>query len=649
MNKSTTYCESLTKYKRRKSRVVHIGGVPLGSDYPIRLQSMTTTDTMDTLGTVEQSIRMIEAGSEYVRITAPSIKEAHNLAEIKNELRKQGYTTPLIADIHFTPNAALEAARHVEKVRINPGNFVDRKKFQEIEYTDQSYNNELERIHDRFAPLVKVCKEEGCAMRIGSNHGSLSDRILSRYGDTPLGMVESAMEFLRICEEYNYHQIVLSMKSSNTRVMVHAYRLLVNKMDAEGMNYPLHLGVTEAGEGEDGRIKSAVGIGTLLEDGLGDTIRVSLTEEPEYEIPVAKALVDRYAHRGEHGKITTNTHFDLNPFEYEPRTTHTVLNIGGENVPRVMADLSLESKINTETLSQLGYQYFESEDKWGIGDFACDYIFINKMEINFELPGTLGVVQAYSVWKETHTQQHYPQINPEEYLNGEDFHPQLNFIYLTLPDLSNELIEKLKKDPTTVLLIDTYNEHGMAEQRQIFSELLAQRCTAPVIIGRCYRDLPIENMQLYSATDLGSLLIDGFGDGVFLAAEHCGTSEQVNQIAFGILQASRTRISKTEYISCPSCGRTLFDLQETTAMVRERTSHLKGVKIGIMGCIVNGPGEMADADYGYVGTGVGKISLYRGQEVIQSNLPMEGAVDALIDLMKADGVWVETESLEAVI
>ncbi len=405
MNKSTTYCESLTKYKRRKSRVVHIGDVPLGADYPIRLQSMTTTNTMDTLGTVEQSNRMIEAGCEYVRITAPSIKEAQNLANIKQQLKKQGYTTPLIADIHFTPNAALEAARHVEKVRINPGNFVDRKKFQEIEYTDESYNNELERIHDRFAPLIKVCKEEGCAMRIGSNHGSLSDRILSRYGDTPLGMVESAMEFLRICEEYNYHQIVLSMKSSNTRVMVHAYRLLVNKMDAEEMNYPLHLGVTEAGEGEDGRIKSAVGIGTLLEDGLGDTIRVSLTEEPEYEIPVAKALVDRYAHRGEHGKITTTTHFDLNPFEYEPRMTHTVLNIGGENVPWVMADLSLESKINTETLSQLGYQYFESEDKWGIGDFACDYIFINKMEINFELPGTLGVVQDYSIWKETHMPQ----------------------------------------------------------------------------------------------------------------------------------------------------------------------------------------------------------------------------------------------------
>ena len=607
---------------------------------------MTTTNTMDTVATVEQSIRMIEAGSEYVRITAPSIKEAQNLANIKQQLKKQGYTTPIIADIHFTPNAALEAAHHIEKVRINPGNFADRKKFQQIEYTDQSYNNELERIHDRFAPLVKVCKEEGCAMRIGSNHGSLSDRILSRYGDTPLGMVESAMEFLRICEEYDYHQIVLSMKSSNTRVMVQAYRLLVNKMDAEEMNYPLHLGVTEAGEGEDGRIKSAVGIGTLLEDGLGDTIRVSLTEEPEYEIPIARVLVDRYAHREEHVEIATNNHLHWNPFEYKSRTTHAVLNIGGANVPRVMADLALESTINANSLSQLGYQYFESEDKWGIGDFACDYIFVNKIEINFKLPGTLGIVQAHSVWKRQRMQQHYPQINSKEYLNGKDFHPKLNFIYVTLTDLSNELIEKIKKDPTAVLLIDTYNEHGMSEQRQIFSELLALRCTAPVIIGRYYADLPIENMQLYSATDLGSLLIDGFGDGVFLAAEHCGTPEQVNQTAFGILQASRTRISKTEYISCPSCGRTLFDLQETTAMVRERTSHLKGVKIGIMGCIVNGPGEMADADYGYVGTGVGKISLYRGQEIMQSNLPMEGAVDALIDLMKEDGVWVAAESVK---
>ena len=643
MSESIKYCESLTRYQRLKTRVVHIGDVPLGGDYPIRVQSMTTTDTMNSKATVEQSIRMIEAGCEYVRITAPSIKEAQNLSEIKKELRKRGYNTPIIADIHFTPNAALEAARIVEKVRINPGNFADRKKFQEIEYTDQSYNDELERIHDRFSPLVKVCKEEGCVLRIGSNHGSLSDRILSRYGDTPLGMVESAMEFLRICEDYNYHEIVLSMKSSNTRVMVQAYRLLVNKMQAEDMNYPLHLGVTEAGEGEDGRIKSAVGIGTLLEDGLGDTIRVSLTEEPENEIPVAKSLVDHYTHRQEHEKIAVKTDFDLSPFEYQPRTTHSVLNIGGDNVPRVMVDLALESEVTQITLSQLGYQYFENEDKWGIGDFACDYIFINKMKINFDLPGTLGVVQAYSVWKNKREQQHYPQINTTEYLENSSFHPQLNFLYLTLADLSEDLIKKLKNDLTAVLIIDTYNEHGMVEQRQIFRELLAQKCSKPVIIGRYYGDLPSANMQLFSATDMGALLIDGLGEGVFIAAENCGPLSIVNQTAFGILQASRTRISKTEYISCPSCGRTLFDLQETTALVRNKTSHLKGIKIGIMGCIVNGPGEMADADYGYVGTGVGKISLYRGQKVVQANLPIEGAVDALIDLMKEDGVWVEAE------
>jgi len=648
MSESIKYCESLTQYQRLKTRVVHIGDVPLGGEYPIRVQSMTTTDSMDTQATVEQSIRMIEAGCEFVRITAPSIREARNLAEIKKELRKQGYNTPLIADIHFTPNAALEAARIVEKVRINPGNFADRKKFQDIEYTDQSYKDEMERIHDRFAPLVKVCKEEGCALRIGSNHGSLSDRILSRYGDTPLGMVESAMEFLRICEDYNYHEIVLSMKSSNTRVMVQAYRLLVNKMSAEGMNYPLHLGVTEAGEGEDGRIKSAVGIGTLLEDGLGDTIRVSLTEEPEFEIPVAKTLVDRYAHRQKHEKIAVKTDFELSPFEYQPRRTNSVLNIGGDNVPRVMVDLALEPEVAPNTLSQLGFKYFEVEDKWGIGDFACDYIFINKMKINFDLPGTLGVVQAYSVWKGEKLPQHYPQINVSEYLENDSFHTHLNFIYLTLSDLSEELITKLKSDSTAVLLIDTYNEHGMAEQRQIFRELLATDCLTPVFIGRYYGDLPSENMQLFSATDMGALLIDGLGDGVFIAAENCGTLKGVNQTAFGILQASRTRISKTEYISCPSCGRTLFDLLETTALVRERTSHLKGVKIGIMGCIVNGPGEMADADYGYVGTGVGKISLYRGQKVVQSNLPMENAVDALIDLMKEDEVWVEVQELDAV-
>ena len=649
MNKSTTYCESLTKYQRRKSREVQIGGVPLGGDCPIRLQSMTTTYTMDTKATVEQSIRMIEAGCEYVRITAPSIKEAQNLANIKQQLRKRGYQAPIIADIHFTPNAAMEAARIVEKVRINPGNFADRKKFQEIEYTDESYNNELERIHDRFTPLVKVCKEEGCAMRIGSNHGSLSDRILSRYGDTPLGMVESAMEFIRICEEHNYHELVLSMKASNTRVMVQAYRLLVNRMDSEGMKYPLHLGVTEAGEGEDGRIKSAVGIGTLMEDGLGDTIRVSLTEEPEYEIPVAKALIERYKTRTEHSSIPEFSTPAFSPFEYQKRESRTVLNIGGNNVPRVVVDLTYEEEITPDTLSYVGYTYLKAEDKWRISDFACDYIHINKKSISFKIPGTLRIIQAFSVWSDNKNIEIYPELDAKQYLENFHIHPELNFIYTTLQDISSDLLLKLKSDTTAVLLIDTNNGHGMAEQRRLFVELINNNCLVPVIIGRYYETPDPECLRLDAAIDMGALLIDGFGDGIFIAVDNCGALEKVNHTAFGILQASRTRISKTEYISCPSCGRTLFDLQETTALIRKRTSHLKGVKIGIMGCIVNGPGEMADADYGYVGTGVGQISLYRGQEVVQSNLPMEDAVDALIDLMKEDGVWVDTQTLEAVI
>ncbi|MDP6570688.1 MAG: (E)-4-hydroxy-3-methylbut-2-enyl-diphosphate synthase [Candidatus Marinimicrobia bacterium] len=639
----STYCESLTRYCRRKSRVVNIGDIPLGGDYPIRVQSMTTTDTMDTTATVEQSIRMIDAGCEYVRITAPGIRQAKNLANIRKELKKRGYSTPLIADIHFTPNAAMEAALHVEKVRINPGNFADRKKFENIEYTDASYREELERINDRFFPLLKRCQSEGRAMRIGANHGSLSDRILSRYGDTPLGMVESAMEFLRICKDFNYHDIVLSMKASNTLVMVQAYRLLVNKMEKEDMDYPLHLGVTEAGEGEDGRIKSSVGIGTLLEDGLGDTIRVSLTEEPEYEIPIARMLVDRYENRAIHEPIIDSAPAGYSPFEYQKRKTNVVANYGGDNVPRVLVDLALENDINRETLSSLGYQYLPIEDKWGIGDFACDYIFINDNTIEFDLPGTLGVVQDYNTWKLEKKNQHYPQVQLKDYLNSNELHPQLNFIYGCLSDLNDVVISKLKIDDTAVLLMDTYNDHGMAEQRQIFNKLINNDCRVPVIIGRYYGDLSQDKLQIYAATDLGGLLIDGLGDGVFLATENCGSVNSVNQTAFGILQASRTRMSKTEYISCPSCGRTLFDLQETTALIRKRTSHLKGVKIGIMGCIVNGPGEMADADFGYVGTGVGKISLYRGQEVVQSNIQAEYAVDALIELMKEEGAWVEPE------
>jgi len=641
MSLKNKYCNSLTSYSRWNTREVKIGNVALGADNPIRVQSMTTTDTMDTASTVAQSIRMIEAGCEYVRITAPSKKEAENLLNIKNQLRKQGYDAPLIADIHFTPNAAEIAARIVEKVRINPGNFADRKKFNYIEYTDEQYNNEIDRIRNRFLPLINVCKEYGTAMRIGTNHGSLSDRILSRYGDTPLGMVESALEFLRICKDENYNEIVLSMKSSNPIVMVEAYRLLVNRMEAEDMNYPLHLGVTEAGEGEDGRIKSSLGIGTLLEDGLGDTIRVSLTEDPEFEIPVAKVLVDRYKNRTDHQNIRELDYSKLNPFEYQRRETPVIVNIGGDNVPRVVADLSNIENISTETLNKLGYTYFKSEDKWGISDFACDYIYIGDNSINFEIPGTLGVLQDYSCWMQNKKLRHYPIISKGHLDDGVDLDPNLNILTINLAELSDKIISKLKESSNIVLLINTENNHGMSEQRRIFVELLENNCKTPIIIGRSYSDITDEVLQLYSATDFGGLFVDGLGDGVLIFTQNSGSLDVINRLAFGILQASRTRISKTEYISCPSCGRTLFDLQETTALIRSKTQHLKGLKIGVMGCIVNGPGEMADADYGYVGTGVGKISLYKKQDVIKRDVPMDVADQALIDLIKENGDWID--------
>jgi (E)-4-hydroxy-3-methylbut-2-enyl-diphosphate synthase len=642
---STLYCKSLTQYIRYQTREVKIGNIGIGGNNPIRIQSMTTTDTMDTIGTVEQTIRMVESGCEIVRITAPSISEAKNLQNIKEELRKRGYNVPLVADIHFTPNAAEAAARIVEKVRVNPGNYADKKKFEMIDYSDKTYEEELDRIRERFIPLVKICKEYGTAMRIGTNHGSLSDRILSRYGDTPLGMVESALEFLRICESLNYHNIVLSMKASNTQVMVQAYRLLVLKMQEENMNYPLHLGVTEAGEGEDGRIKSAVGIGTLLEDGLGDTVRVSLTEDPEFEAPVAIALVERYKDRARHVQIPPIQTISYNSFEYKKRQSNEILNIGGGNVPRVITDFSLKEKITPASFYALGYQYSVPSDKWNITDLACDYVFTNTQPVDFEIPGTLGIIHHYNTWlKEKEKDRRYPFIQAKEYVEGMDKHPQLNFIYACYEDITPTFIQQIKQDDTAVLFIDTYNEHGMAEQRRLFIELINNDCKTPVIIGRAYQNLTPDQLQLQAATDIGALLIDGMGDGVFLAAENCGSDQQINQTAFGILQATRTRISKTEYISCPSCGRTLFDLQETTAKIRKRTDHLKGIKIGIMGCIVNGPGEMADADYGYVGVGKGKISLYKGQNVVKRNIPSEEAVDELINLIKEHGDWVEVKN-----
>ena len=643
MDSHLKYCNSLTEYSRFLTREVKIGDLLLGAHHPIRIQSMTTTDTMDTQATVEQSIRMIEAGCEIVRITAPSLNEAKNLELIKKELKARGYNTPICADIHFTPNAAEWAAKIVEKVRVNPGNYADKKKFENIDYTDASYEAELERIRTRFTPLVKICKEYGTAMRIGTNHGSLSDRILSRYGDTPLGMVESAFEFLRICEENNYHNIVISMKASNTQVMVQAYRLLVAKMMETDRNYPLHLGVTEAGDGEDGRIKSAVGIGTLLEDGLGDTIRVSLTEEPEFEMPVAKMLADRYTNRNKHTAIPEiKSPLPYSPFEYSRRKTNEVINVGGHNVPRVIADYSMKDGVTAASLFGVGYMYSVPTDKWNLSDMAVDYIYLGDNIIDFEIPGTLGLIYNSENWKyHKDKDRTYSLFCAEEYFRAEEKSAELNFVAVDITSLTEDFIQRVNKEKNIVLILDTFNEHAMPELRRMVIELELKKCTTPIIIKRNYADLNESQFQLYSATDIGGLLLDGFGDGIWIKQKDCVPVAVCNSTAFGILQATRTRISKTEYISCPSCGRTLFDLQETTQKIRERTHHLKGVKIGIMGCIVNGPGEMADADYGYVGTGVDKISLYKGKEVVKKNITSETAVDELIALIKENGDWVE--------
>ncbi len=644
---SKVYCNSLTSYSRRETIEVDIGGIPMGGENPIRIQSMTTVDTMDTKGSVAQIRRMVESGCEYVRITAPSIKEAQNLQEIKRSLISDGIDVPLIADIHFTPNAAELAARLVEKVRINPGNYADKKRFELIEYSEDSYQQELDRIRKRFSPLVKICKEHGTSMRIGTNHGSLSDRIMSRYGDTPLGMVESALEFLRICEDLNYYQIVLSMKASNPQVMVQAYRLLVNRLQSEKLKpYPLHLGVTEAGEGEDGRIKSAVGIGSLLEDGLGDTVRVSLTEEPEFEAPVAKMLVDRYNDRGHHKEIKPLDHLPIDPFSYQRRFTHAVENFGDNNVPRVIADFTSLDEIAVVDLKSIGHFYLPELDKWSMNEMGADYIYTGSRPVNFMLPNGLKEIIDYEIWQQNGDTNQYPLMNVEQ-LDGGSLHPKLNFVRFTA-DMLKE-VNILSEYDNLVVWLETENRHGRAAIRRFVCELMIRSITCPVVIARNYEDSKEESFQLKAGTDIGSLLIDGLGDGVSLSGSNGEGSKDVmvgrfkhyNQTAFTILQAARTRMTKTEYISCPSCGRTLFDLQETTAMIRKRTDHLKGVKIGIMGCIVNGPGEMADADYGYVGSGKGKITLYKGQEVIKRGVPSAKAVDELIEIIKEHGQWHE--------
>ena len=610
------YCVDYFNRNRFITREIAIGNIKIGGNQPIRPQSMTTTDTMDTEKSVEQSIRMIEAGCELVRLTAPSKKEAENLGKISEILKSRGYFTPLVADIHFTPNAAEIAARLIEKVRVNPGNYADKKKFEEIDFTDESYLSELHRIEEKFKPLVQICKDHGTAMRIGTNHGSLSDRILSRFGDTPEGMVESAMEFLRICQKMDFHNLVISMKASNTLVMVQAYRLLVATMQNEGMNYPLHLGVTEAGDGEDGRIKSAVGIGALLEDGLGDTIRVSLTEDPEFEIPVAKKLIDKFSLQANIFKIQTNLFVSYDPYSYQRRNTNSILNVGGKNTPVVFADLSDKKEIKHANFYGFGYNYSTILDKWNLQDLAADYVFLGDNELNFEIPGTLGAVFNYDTWKEKYSNKKhcYPYIKIEEITNIQL--DNLHFIEINAEEIN---VENCKNRTNCVFILNTKYDNKTQLYRYVRTLFENNHIEYPVILKYQNNSADLENFQLCVSSDSGNQFIDGFGDGIWIKGNHPTTA--INSLSFGILQATRTRISKTEYISCPSCGRTLFDLQETTAKIRNRTSHLKGLKIGIMGCIVNGPGEMADADYGYVGTGPGKIHLYKEKEIVRKNVP----------------------------
>lgn len=724
-----SYCASTTEYKRLATREVRIGDLLMGNFHPIRMQTMTTTDTMDTLATVEQSIRCIEAGAELIRITAPSKKEAENLLLIKQELRRRGYHTPLVADIHFTPNAAEIAARIVEKVRINPGNYIDKKKFELIEYSDADYAEEIERIYEKFTPLVSICKEYGTAMRIGTNHGSLSDRIMSRYGDTPMGMVESAMEFLRIARGENFHNIVLSMKASNPQVMVQAYRLLVSTMQQEfGECYPLHLGVTEAGDGEDGRIKSAVGIGTLLQDGLGDTIRVSLTEDPELEIPVCRALLNSLpAASGISGAQATGAAQKIwaplpalaaqpatSPFSYRRRATFGVDNIGGTQVPVVIADLSKIDNITPAHLESIGYSYDADTDKWTIADTAADYVFTGNQVLPFGLPGTLKNIVYPAAYAQHAAGTNFLPTGVTEHSEGQERSSQGGAIYplfqdsgfaqsghrssvlnFVMVDCYNDattvndhsFLDALANDPTVVLVLSSERTNSMQAVRRMFVELDSRGIRNPAIIMVDSNGTSADDHLIKYASDAGALLLDGYGDGVcfgmtrgsydLLAAsyllastdegiqasgehlvdsgllsvvsaprtyqQNAAPEQFINNTAFSILQATRTRISKTEYISCPSCGRTLFDLQETTARIRSVTNHLKGVKIAIMGCIVNGPGEMADADFGYVGSGPGKITLYRGKEVVKRNVPSAVAVEELINLLKENDAWIEPQ------
>ena len=596
---------------RRKTLSVKIGKVFIGSDHSIKTQSMTTASTMDTDKSVDEAIRIIQAGGKLVRFTAPNINEAKNLLNIKNALVAKGYDDPLVADIHFTPNAALEASKIVEKVRINPGNYVDKKKFEVKEYDDKSYQDELLKIEEKFIPLINSCKENKVAMRIGTNHGSLADRVMNKFGDTPLGMVESAMEFLRICKQNDYDQIVLSMKSSNPIVMIHAYRLLVKSMENENMHYPLHLGVTEAGDGLDGRIKSALGIGTLLTEGIGDTIRVSLTEDPEFEIPAAEKILEKIDSISEKIRLK-NT--DKRAFSFFKRETESIKNIGEKNPPIVISNSSND---------------FE-------GNFP-DYLFNDKVD---NLDDSKKYIIEGKDWNENLSKNIFPYFNSlKDFRKSEAVSNTLNFIEIELSKITNTIMQTFSNNVVIVLNVDNANRHDLL---RAFNFLEEKRIKIPVILKGSYQSSDFEKVAIDASIDIGSILLEGMGNGIWIQTKDFDS--KINELSFLILQNTRTRIFKTDYISCPSCGRTKFDLQETTALVKEHTNHLKGLKISVMGCIVNGPGEMADADYGYVGSGDGVISLYKGKELVKRNISSEQAVDELIQLIKENDDWVDPKN-----
>lgn len=604
-------------YKRRVSSVTRIGDTPLGGENPVRVQSMASVSTMDTDAAVQQAIRIIDAGADYVRFTAQGERESRNLGVIRQLLNEQNYRTPLVADIHFNPRAADAAAVTVEKVRVNPGNYVDKQKtFNHIEYTNEEYAAELEKIRARFVPFLNICKEHNTAVRIGVNHGSLSDRIMSRYGDTPEGMVASCMEFLRICREENFHDVAISMKASNTVLMVRVVRLLVRTMDLEGMNYPLHLGVTEAGDGEDGRIKSAVGIGTLLADGIGDTLRVSLSEEPEVEVPVGRKLLAYIERRKGHAPIHAESAPDFDPITAERRQSRTVENIGYPHPPVVISD--------------------RRNGNYSIDKNATPDYFYTGTVIPQNPPQGIRLIVDSSAWKgDTGTFPYFTIAGLKDAVSCE---AALKFIRLSYEDMTDEVVSFLKEDKSVVVILETNHVNGLGHQRAAMHKLLSAGCDVPVILNREYVEADKESLQLESASDFGALFLDGFGDGILLQDENLD-AVVIDNCMFGILQATRTRISKTEFISCPGCGRTLYNLQSTIARVKAATSHLKGLKIGIMGCIVNGPGEMADADYGYVGAGKGRISLYKGKTCIVNSVREEDAVERLVQLIKENGDW----------